>query len=258
MSNELQTDSIGSALAGNPPHKAEAQELADFFADFRQQFSDQTTARSREFKSFLQNFDHDYRIARKDRAASTPHFDMLRVFGLQFAELRHSDVLAWFLKPTTEHEQGSLFANALLRHFGMEPITSESYTVLRERHDRTDVTLYASGRFAVFIENKVRHWEREKQVSDMIESLVRVSIDLNIRREHRIAIFLTDKGAKPGTGPASDSAEFLLNNLKPLSRVDLFLLFRTALENQPVHSPLLMNFLDSYLNAIRHIRTQLT
>ena len=35
MSSELQADSIGSALASKPPHKAEAQELADFFADFR-------------------------------------------------------------------------------------------------------------------------------------------------------------------------------------------------------------------------------
>jgi len=211
-----------------------------------------------EFKSFFQRFDQDFWIARKDRAASTPHFDMLRVFGLHFRELRHSDVLAWFLKPTTEHEQGPIFASALLRHLDMDSIASENYTVLRERHDHTDVALYASGRFAVFIENKVRDSERTKQVSKMVDSLVRVSIALKIPRERRFAVFLTDTGAKPRTGPAVDTPEFLLDNLKPFSRVEFFLLFRSALEDQPVHSLLLMNFLDSYLNAIRHVRHQVT
>jgi hypothetical protein len=230
-----------------------AMTLADFFEELRQENTDSAA----ELSVFFQQFEADYRNARSTRAITTPHLDVLRVFGLEFAELRHSDVLAWFLKPTTEHEQGPRFANALLRHLCVKPIADENYTVLRERHDHTDVALYASGRFAIFIENKVRHFEGKNQVSKMVESLVRVCRDYAIPRELRFAVFLTDKGAKPVTGPDGDSAEFLHGNLKSFSRVQLFQLFRSALEFQR-HSPLLMNFLDSYLNAICRLRAQLS
>jgi hypothetical protein len=140
----------------------------------------------------------------------------------------------------------------------MKPVADENYFVLRERHERTDVAFYAPGRFAVFIENKVRHVETELQVTRMVESLARESGKHGILRERRFAIFLTDKGDKPVTGPAGDSAEFLHGNLISISRVQLFQLFRSALDEQPLHSPLLMNFMDSYLNAIRRIRAQLS
>ena len=213
-----------------------------------------------EMKSFFQQFERDYRAARKSRAATTPHLDLLRVFGLEFAELRHSDVLAWFLKPTAEHEQGPFFLNALLHRLGLEPIANESDKVLRERHHHTDVATYGDGRFAVFIENKVRCFERPDQVSDVVNSLVHASRELLIPRERRFAIFLSDKGIKPSTGPKEDSSEFLLSNLKPWSRVQLFDWFREDLEarGQANYSPLLMNFLDSYLNAIRRNRAHLS
>ena len=254
MPTEIQTDPIAPSSAGVPRKKADAQALATFFAAFRQQAS----GASDEMASFFQKFAQDYRVARKDRAATTPHLDVLRVFGLEYAELRHSDVLAWFLRPTNEHEQGPLFANALLQHLGLEPISDENYFVLRERHERTDLAIYASGKFAIFIENKVRHTERDKQVSDMVHSMARVSQACRIPRDRRFAIFLTDSGAESVTGPDADSPEFLVSHLVAMRRVELFKCFRMALEGQPNHSPLLMNFINSYLNAVRRLRTQLS
>lgn len=231
---------------------ADAERFKKFFSAIREQAS--TSAEC--LTSFFGHFERDYHAARHIRAKTTPHLDVLRVFGLEFAELRHSDVLAWFLRPMNDHEQGSVFLNALLRYLGLKPVVHEHYTVLRERHERTDVAVYAPHEFAIFIENKVRHFERAEQLSDMIASLTRVSQERSVPRERRFAIFLTDTGADSTTGPKADSAEFLVGNLKPMSRVDLFEIFREALRTQPP-SPLLMCFLDSYTNSIRRIRAQL-
>jgi len=114
------------------------------------------------------------------------------------------------------------------------------------------------GEFAVFVENKVRHFEREEQVSDMVKSLVRRSKELDIPPRRRFALFLTDTGAEPVTGPAEDTAEFPKRNLQSRSRVALFEDLRAALVAQPVYSPLLLQFLDSYLHNIRRVRAQLT
>lgn len=210
--------------------------------------------------TFFQQFDHSYREARATRAASTPHLDVLRVFGLAFAELRHSAVLAWCLDPSAEHEQGPLFAQAFLGLFGFQEKIADVYTVERERHGRTDVSCYARGQFAVFIENKVRHFEREQQVEDMIRSMAEVSNHQNIPRERRYAVFLTDHGGPPKTAPTADSPDFLLANLFSLARMEVFECFGTALERVDAsrRSPLLVNFLDSYLNSLRRLRAELS
>lgn len=228
-------------------------DLERFFAAFREHGS---TAVSR-LAQFFTDFDHEYARSRDTRAATTPHFDVLRVFGLDFAELRHSDALAWFLDSEAEHEQGELFARTLLQLLGCPSSPAGRYTVQRERHGRTDVAFYAPGQFAVFVENKVRHTEREDQVTDMVRSLVRLSDSLAVPRAGRFAVFLTDSGAAPVTGPSADSPGFLLAHLKSLSRVGLMESFRAALAAQPVVSPLLLNFLDSYLTAIRRLRSQI-
>lgn len=243
-----------SARPAGGAHAAHARKLNAFFAKLRQQ----TSVSSLELSRFFDRFEQDYAQARSTRAAATPHLDVLGIFGLQFAELRHSDVLAWFLDPHAEHEQGALFADALLELAGCKRVPSERYSVKRERHDRTDVAFYAGPHFAVFIENKVRHFERDKQVSEMVDSLVRLSHDLSIPRERRFAIFLTDAGAQPITGPTGDSSEFLMKNLKALRRIEIFEAFRAALAESAVYSPLLMNFVESYLGAIRRLRAQLT
>ena len=210
---------------------------------------------SEELDIFFQNFENAYRDARKERALRTPHLDVLQIFGLAYAELRHSDVLAWFLDSEAAHEQGPLFLNAVLRRFGHTPIAIERYHVDRERHARVDIACYCRGEFAIFIENKVRHGERDRQVKDMIASLIAVAREFQISPDDRFAVFLTEEGRDSVTGPTESNPEFDLKNLYPMSRIELFELFETALSQQIPRSPLLEGFLQSYLNSIQKIRS---
>src|SRR5258708_4517236 len=112
-----------------------------------------------QFEKLFREFNAAFKESRTQRVGSTPHLDLLRVFGLRTDELRHSRVLSWFLDADAEHEQGALFAQALLRLVAgdqkAEITETQYYIVKREKHGRTDVSVYARQRFAVFIENKV-------------------------------------------------------------------------------------------------------
>ncbi|CAN5656389.1 hypothetical protein BH09VER1_BH09VER1_56040 [soil metagenome] len=88
----------------------------------------------------------------------------------------------------------------------------------------------------------------------MVASLEALSEERRIPLENRFAIFLTDSGKPPTSGPSSDSTGFRLENLRAISRIELFELFQTALYGRANRSPLLDAFLGSYLNAIRKIR----
>jgi hypothetical protein len=229
-----------------------AQVFKDFFLAFRQKQG----GASAGLAAFFQAFDHAYQLARTVRATNTPHLDVLGVFGMEFRELRHSDALAWFLRARSPHEQGSLFANALLQRIGLNRAPDENYHVLRERPEYTDVALYAPGHFSVFIENKVRHFESAQQVTGMVEAMSRWSDRHGIPRERRVAVFLTDSGIQPESGPKEDSFGFLLSNLHALSRVEVFECFLAALEKQPVCSPLLRGVLEAYLSSVRRLRAR--
>ena len=232
----------------------DTQALEGFFNELRQSI----TRLDDQLSHFFEQFELSYTTARSARAATTPHLNVLRVFGLEFAELRHSAVLAWFLNPDAEHERGNLFANALLKLCGADPTTSANYSVDCERFGRVDVACLARGDFGVFIENKVCHHERPNQVRDMVDQLVKACEARSIPRERRIAVFLTDHGQPPGTGLSCDIPGFQIVNQKPLARVTVFESFRDALDGNSLKSPLLIGFLDSYLTAIRSIRSSLT
>src|SRR5439155_19381460 len=124
----------------------------------------------------------------------------------------------------------------------------------RARHERTDVSAYERRRFVLFVENKVRHVERDKQVEDMINALVKLADIQQIPIRYRFAVFLTDdRDQNPKTGPVGHVPGFEQRNLKPLSRVDVFTAFQEAL-SQRTASPLLKNLLSCYLHAIRQLR----
>jgi hypothetical protein len=193
-------------VGGAASHVAE---FSKFFEMFRQH----DAAPNADLLRFFERFERDYRHARVVRMPTTPHLNVLRVFGLEFRELRHSDALAWFLNPEAEHEQGALFANTLLHLLAEAPLEDERYCVERERHGRTDVTFYSPARFVVFIENKVRHIESDDQVKKIVLRLAKLSRDQAIPLERRFAVFLTDTGASPVTGPTSDSPDFLISRI---------------------------------------------
>ena len=134
---------------------------SDLFSQFFREFHETLEqASGPQFEKLFREFDAAFKESRTQRVDSTPHLDVLQVFGLGMDELRHSRVLSWFLDADAEHEQGVLFAQALLRLVAGEQapeiLDGEHYIVEREKHSRTDVSIYQRQRFAVFIENKVR------------------------------------------------------------------------------------------------------
>jgi len=211
------------------------------------------------FDELFREFYAAFKESRMRRVGSTPHLDVLKVFGVIADELRHSRVLSWFLDMDAEHEQGAIFTQALLRLITGKEIPEliqaagkEDYIVEREKHERTDVSVYGRRRFAIFIENKVRASERTDQVKDMINSLVRLADAQQIPISCRFAVFLTDDGRDPQTGPSNDIA-FDPCNLKALSRVEVFNAFDQALSDRTA-SQLLINLLCCYRNAIEQLR----
>jgi len=211
---------------------------SDLFSQFFREFHETLEqASGPQFEKLFREFDAAFKESRTQRVDSTPHLDVLQVFGLGMDELRHSRVLSWFLDADAEHEQGVLFAQALLRLVAGEQapeiLDGEHYIVEREKHSRTDVSIYQRRRFAVFIENKVRASERTDQVKDMINSLVRLADAQRIPVSCRFAVFLTDDGREPTTKPSKDVSGFEPHNLKALSRVEVFDAFYRALE--PAH-----------------------
>lgn len=206
---------------------------------------------SKAWPDVIKEFKHAFTDARKDRAAVTPFLNILDVFGLKTRELCHSRVVEWFLKEDASHEQGGIFMDCLLRRWGVSCVPCNGYKVQREKPARVDVAAYKRGAFAVFIENKVQHHERDEQVADLQKELVKLSITENIREPHRIAVFLTDDGRCPTTAHSESLPGFLVGNLYSISRLDLFKEFQSALAASAVKSSKLLTiFLDAYIEAI--------
>jgi hypothetical protein len=215
-------------------------------------FEEAKLERSKTWPAVFAEFGVAFKASREDRALSTPRLNILDVFGLKTWELCHSRVVAWFLSETATHEQLGLFMNQLLRECGLSDACYAGYKVQRERPDRVDVVAYKPGNFAVFIENKVEHHERDDQFGDLQMSLVKFSTTQNsIPTKHRFAVFLTDDGRRPTTAHKKPPAGFLADNLRPIKRLTLFQAFRHALADPAVKkSSLLSSFLDAYIEAI--------
>jgi len=83
-----------------------------------------------------------------------------------------------------------------------------------------------------------------------VDSLNAFSERNGIPENARVAIFLTDDGRAPETGPRSAVATIIMRNM---SRTELFDLFRAGLRKSPAKSPLLMQLLDNYLREIKRL-----
>ena len=219
--------------------KASPQTYRNLFEDYEASLY----LRARKVERFLKDFDSGYIAARASRAVTTPHLNVLGIFGLGARELCHSRALAWFLRADGEHEQGTLFINALLRLVNLPPVSTENYHVLLEKPDRVDVAIYAVREFALFIENKVYAKEQERQFERLTDSLKRLSEAKRIPPGHRVAVFLTNDGRPACTMPAKTDPTIAIVNLR---RDVVFRAFIDALSTLPVKSLLLEKFLEAY------------
>ncbi len=223
--------------------KTSARIYRELFEDFEASLQ----VKAGEFDRLLDDFNSDYIAARASRAATTPHLDVLRVFGLGARELCHSRALAWFLRIDGEHEQGCLFINALLSLVNLPPVSTENYHVLLEKPDRVDVAIYAVREFALFIENKVYAKEQKMQFERLINSLKKLSEAKRIPTGRRVAVFLTNDGRGASTIPTKADPTIAVFNLR---RDVVVRAFAAAFSALPVKSLLLANLLDAYENSL--------
>jgi hypothetical protein len=235
-----------------------SKELANRFNEVFDSFATARIQETTEWPKLFDTFHHSYIEARQQRASTTPNLNLLGVFGLRTRELCHSRVLAWFLDENASHEQGGLFLRSLLEIVRCDVSNSSNYSVQREKPDRVDLAIFKKGTFAVFIENKVNHKERDDQVWDLVNSLVEFSRKQAIPEEQRIAVFLTDDGRSPETAPPGIVPGFLDSNLFPLQRLEVFQAFRHDLSVRKVKSFLLESFLEAYIAAISNLHAYRT
>lgn len=142
-------------------------------------------------------------------------FDPFLTLGIKSNELVHSRLLKFFLDPKESHEWGNKFLTAFLRCIA-ERNTGRKFpnlsmldgkdAVLRlershREHGRVDLIIeFPKERAVVAIENKIWHYEREKQVSDYQEMINKDYKAFN----DRLVVFLTPTGYRPTT--ANDSS----------------------------------------------------
>lgn len=74
-----------------------------------------------------------------------------------------------------------------------------------------------------------------------------------IQEKYRFAVFLTDDRHDPRTKAEDDVTGFTKGNLVQLSVVEIFNAFEQALSERTA-SPLLINLLSCYRNAIEQLR----
>lgn len=151
------------------------------------------------WEQFLSGFKEKYTESIEDICKNVPQANIIKVLNLGYDELRHSRMLAWLLDKKASHMQGNLFFFKFLDILGIKK-TEEyqgQYYVERERPDRIDISIYSSNKFAIFIENKVRNDERDRQLDDEYNSLQKWSKEWNIREQNRHLVFLTPDGMSP-------------------------------------------------------------
>ncbi len=99
--------------------------------------------------------------------------------------------------------------DALLSLFGAGNRLPKSYLVWTEKPERVDIAAFQRGGFAVFIENKVDHFERDDQIADLQRSLVTWSEAHGIPPGQRFAAFLTENGRMPVSHERNEITGFL-------------------------------------------------
>lgn len=192
----------------------------------------------------LQDFQKAYTASQESRMRHTPSLAILEILGIQRRELSHSSILRWLLDAGGSHEQGSLFMRVMLTALELdEGLAHSRYTVRTEVPARVDVSVISASRFAIFIENKVDHHEREMQFQDLQRALAATCYEQDIPGNCCRAVFLTDEGRDPES--TQDP------NFHPIRRIDLFELFLQRLRDQPILSEQLLDFLENYHRSIR-------
>ena len=125
-------------------------------------------------------------------------FNPYRMLGVEYRELSHSNLLAYLLDPSSAHGLGGHYLNAFLRSAMLAstprcvpiPVGVTDAVVVRREYMNIDLVIeFSKSRHVVGIENKIRHHERDDQLKDYQDRLIKRYPDWS-----KCLIFLTPHG----------------------------------------------------------------
>ncbi len=205
-----------------------------------------------DWEDFLTGFKNSYKNSLDEIRKNVPNANIMKVLNFSYDELRHSRMLAWLLDKNASHMQGAIFFECFLEALNID-ISDEyknEYIVERERPDRIDISIYSKNNFAIFIENKVRHYERERQLDDEYESLNKWSERWNVKKSNRHLVFLTIEGKQPET--LSEDRKSLNISYETLSMA-----ISNAVSGEGCKSPYIRRLVNDYIRQISAVTRKL-
>ncbi len=132
-------------------------------------------------------------------------FNPYRMLGIAHKELAHSNLLAYLLDPQREHGLGSRFTNEIFKRIMAEsspdripvPVGDTNIIVRREFMNIDIIIECCSHRHVIAIENKIWHHERDNQISDYQDRVLK-----KYKGWRSTLVFLTPSGRQSKTHTA--------------------------------------------------------
>jgi len=183
--------------AANDYSSDKVQQMEVFLKDFRN-LSERE--RSDRIDSFVSNFQEVF-----DASLSEASFNLFEITGVGDDEVRHSSILAWLLNPRSRHTCRTLFLRSFLKVAGIvipeEQIRDCSVrTEFPGTESTIDILIYRLGSFIIYLENKTKSPEGDKQVDREYRDLRCVGKSVRVPENMMFPIFLTPSGRKPISG----------------------------------------------------------
>ena len=102
----------------------------------------------------------------EEQGAKSDGLNVFEVLGITNTEIRHSNVIAWLMRPGDSHGLGGAVLSELIGHAGGNaPADLGDFRILRESDNIDILAVSASNRLTLAIENKVWSGEHDEQLA---------------------------------------------------------------------------------------------
>jgi len=172
-----------------------------FIDDFQALRASMRSERRERMAAFLSAFEITHRRLCRERV----DFNLFSLLRMGCDEVRHSQVLAWFLDAGSGHGQGTAFLRAFVELCDLDiPVEAMNrYWVRTEfsgQESIIDVMVCRRREFLIYLENKVFAREGDDQLAREFRDMRRLGASLGIPEERQFAIFLTPQAKPPLSG----------------------------------------------------------
>ena len=139
--------------------------------------------------SDIESLEQELEALRSDGDA----LNVFEVLGITNTEIRHSNMIAWLMRPNGSHGLGDYVLTALIEHAGgIAPENMDDFRIMRESDNIDILAASAKNHLTLAIENKVWSGEHDDQLARYRETVERRYPD----HEH-LYLFLSPLGTPP-------------------------------------------------------------